>query len=55
MLVIAYLQMNNFPSTAATTWCPFASSYHICIRTLIPSITSVFILKSTPVRDKRYG
>lgn len=26
--------------------------YHICIRTLIPSISSVFILKSTPAGKK---
>lgn len=34
-------------------WWPRLLSYHICIRTLIPSISSVFILKSTPAREKR--
>lgn len=37
-------------------FCLFPVSYHICMRTLIPSISSVFILKSTPAREKiRWG
>lgn len=31
---------------------PPPQSYHICTRTLIPSISSVFILKSIPVKEE---
>lgn len=31
---------------------PLPQSYHICTRTLIPSISSVFILKSIPVKEE---
>lgn len=36
-----------------SVFAPPPLSYHICIRTLIPSISSVFILKSTPVKKKK--
>lgn len=52
VFVVFYCHFNLRWSPSPSVFAPPLLSYHICIRTLIPSISSVFILKSTPVKKK---